>query len=81
MKLNIVIDTSRTEFLLVGILFISACLQDLIPFAVLKDGLISSFQKQLSDREEQVQTLTAELNSCYARLLESDSLLERFPAI
>jgi hypothetical protein len=50
-------------------------------FAVLKDDLIASFKQQLSDREEQVRSLTAELNSCYARLVESDSLLERFHAL
>jgi hypothetical protein len=49
-----------------------------MPFAVLKDDLILSFQQQLSDRDEQVRSLTAELDSCYARLVESDSLLERF---
>ena len=49
-----------------------------IPPAVLKDDLIKSFQEQMRIRDEELVLITAELDSCYARLEDSDSLLERF---
>lgn len=49
-----------------------------IPPAVLKDDLIKSFQEQMRIRDEELVSITAELDSCYARLEDSDSLLERF---
>ena len=49
-----------------------------IPPAVLKDDLIKSFQEQMRIRDEELASITAELDSCYARLEDSDSLLERF---
>ena len=45
--------------------------------AGLKDDLIKSFHEQMFSRDQQVAEITAELNACYARLEESDSLLER----
>jgi hypothetical protein len=65
----------------VGILLVATCIALLMLLAVLKDDLIQSFQQQLSDRDQQVESLTAELNSCYARLSESDALLERCRAL
>ncbi len=49
-----------------------------IPPAVLKDDLIKSFQEQMRIRDEELVSITAELDSCYARLEDSDSLLQRF---
>ena len=49
-----------------------------IPLAVLKDDLIKSFQEQMRIRDEELVSITAELDSCYARLEDSDSLLQRF---
>ena len=49
-----------------------------IPPAVLKDDLIKSFQEQMRIRDEELVSITAELDSCYARLEDSDLLLERF---
>ncbi len=46
-------------------------------FAVLKDDLIKSFDDQMRGREDELASVTAELNACYARLVESDSILER----
>jgi hypothetical protein len=45
--------------------------------AGLKDELIMSFQEQMRSRDQHVAEMTAELSACYARLEESDSLLER----
>jgi hypothetical protein len=49
----------------------------LMPFAVLKDDLIKSFHDQMRGRDDELASVTAELNACYARLVESDSILER----
>ena len=63
------------------IILVATCIAILMPLAVLKDDLIQSFQQQLSDRDQRVDSLTAELNSCYTRLSESDTLLERCRAL
>lgn len=43
---------------------------------ILKDDLIKSFQEQMRIRDKELVSITAELDSCYARLEDSDSLLE-----
>jgi hypothetical protein len=53
-------------------------LAQLMLCAALKDDLISSFQQQMSGRDEHIAALNAELNACYVRLAESDALVERF---